>query len=50
MVAFDMLRDPAVSDTLVRAARSAVRHADLAAAFERHAAAWDELWQVATCG
>jgi trehalose/maltose hydrolase-like predicted phosphorylase len=30
----------------VRAARSAARHADFAAAFERHAAAWDELWQV----
>jgi trehalose/maltose hydrolase-like predicted phosphorylase len=46
MVAFYTSRDPAVSDTLVRAARSAVRHADYAAAFERHAAAWDELWQV----
>ena len=46
MVAFYTSRDPAVSDTLVRAARSAVRNADLAAAFERHAAAWDELWQV----
>jgi trehalose/maltose hydrolase-like predicted phosphorylase len=46
MVAFYTSRDPAVSDTLVRAARSAVRHADFAAAFERHTAAWDELWQV----
>jgi trehalose/maltose hydrolase-like predicted phosphorylase len=46
MVAFYTSRDPAVSDTLVRAARSAVRHADFAAAFERHSAAWDELWQV----
>jgi trehalose/maltose hydrolase-like predicted phosphorylase len=46
MVAFYISRDPAVSDTLVRAARSAARHADLAAAFERHTAAWDELWQV----
>jgi trehalose/maltose hydrolase-like predicted phosphorylase len=46
MVAFYTSRDPAVSDTLVRAARSAVRHADFAAAFKRHAAAWDELWQV----
>ena len=46
MVAFYTSRDPAVSDTLVRAARSAARHADFAAAFERHTAAWDELWQV----
>jgi trehalose/maltose hydrolase-like predicted phosphorylase len=46
MVAFYTSRDPAVSDTLVRAARSAVRQADFAAAFERHTAAWDELWQV----
>ena len=46
MVAFYTSRDPAVSDTLLRAARSAARHADLAAAFERHTAAWDELWQV----
>jgi trehalose/maltose hydrolase-like predicted phosphorylase len=45
-VAFYTSRDPAVSDTLVRAARSAARHADFAAAFERHTAAWDELWQV----
>jgi trehalose/maltose hydrolase-like predicted phosphorylase len=46
MVAFYTSRDPAVSDTLVRAARSAARHADFAAAFERHTAAWDELWQI----
>jgi len=46
MVTFYTSRDPAVSDTLVRAARSAARHADFPAAFERHAAAWDELWQV----
>ena len=46
MVAFYTSRDPAVSDTLVRAARSAARHADFAAAFERHTAAWDELWRV----
>jgi len=46
MVAFYTSRDPAVSDTLVRAARSAARHADFAAASARHAAAWDELWQV----
>jgi trehalose/maltose hydrolase-like predicted phosphorylase len=47
MVAFYTSRDPAVSDTLVRAARSAARHSDFAAAFERHSAAWDELWR--TC-
>ncbi len=46
MVAFYTSRDPAVSDTLVRAARSAARHADFAAALERHTAAWDELWRV----
>jgi len=46
MVAFYTSRDPAVSDTLVRAARSAARHADFAAAFERHTAAWEELWQI----
>ena len=46
MVAFYTSRDPAVSDTLVRAARSAARHTDFAATFERHTAAWDELWQV----
>jgi trehalose/maltose hydrolase-like predicted phosphorylase len=45
MVAFYMSRDPAVSDTLVRAARSATRHSDFSAAFERHFAAWEELWQ-----
>jgi trehalose/maltose hydrolase-like predicted phosphorylase len=47
MVAFYTSRDPAVSDSLVRAARSAARHSDFPAAFERHSAAWDELWR--TC-
>jgi trehalose/maltose hydrolase-like predicted phosphorylase len=47
MVAFYTSRDPAVSDSLVRAARSAARHSDFPAAFERHRAAWDELWR--TC-
>jgi trehalose/maltose hydrolase-like predicted phosphorylase len=47
MVAFYTSRDPAVSDTLVRAARSASRHSDFPAAFGRHTAAWDELWR--TC-
>jgi trehalose/maltose hydrolase-like predicted phosphorylase len=45
MVAFFTSRDPAVSDTLVRAARSAARHSDFPAAFELHSAAWDELWR-----
>jgi trehalose/maltose hydrolase-like predicted phosphorylase len=48
MVAFYTSRDPAVSDTLVRAARSAARHSDFPASFERHSAAWNELW--GTCG
>ena len=47
MVAFYTSRDLAVSDTLVRAARSAARHSDFPAAFERHGAAWEELWR--TC-
>jgi trehalose/maltose hydrolase-like predicted phosphorylase len=47
LIAFYTSRDPAVSDTLVRAARSAARHSDFSAAFDRHRAAWDELWR--TC-
>jgi trehalose/maltose hydrolase-like predicted phosphorylase len=47
MVAFYTSRDPAVSDTLVRAARSAARHDDFTSSFERHSAAWSELWR--TC-
>jgi len=46
MVTFYTSRDPAVSDTLVRAATSAARHTDFAGSLRRHAAAWDELWQV----
>jgi trehalose/maltose hydrolase-like predicted phosphorylase len=46
MVTFFTSRDPAVSDTLVKAATSAARHTDFAATFERHTAAWDELWRV----
>ncbi len=45
MVAFYSSKDPAVSDTLVRAARSAARYSDLPASFARHSAAWDELWR-----
>ena len=50
MVAFYTSRDPAVSDTLVRAARSAARHSDFAGASERHGAAWDELWRTCDVG
>jgi trehalose/maltose hydrolase-like predicted phosphorylase len=46
MVTFYISRDPAISDTLVKAATSAARHTDFAATFGRHAAAWDELWRV----
>src|ERR1700729_3579806 len=46
MVAFYTSRDPAVSDTLVRAATSAARHDEFAASLRRHDASWDELWQV----
>ena len=46
MVTFYTSRDPAISDTLVKAATSAARHTDFAASFERHVAAWDELWRV----
>jgi trehalose/maltose hydrolase-like predicted phosphorylase len=46
MVAFYTSRDPAVSDTLVRAATSAARHDEFAASFRRHSAAWDELWRM----
>src|SRR5262249_25481458 len=45
MVAFYTSRDPAVSDTLVRAATSAARHDEFAASFRRHDAAWGELWR-----
>jgi len=46
LVTFYTSRDPAVSDTLVKAATSAARHTDFAATFERHAAAWEDLWRV----
>jgi trehalose/maltose hydrolase-like predicted phosphorylase len=45
MVAFYTSRDPAVSDTLVRAARSVARRADFPESLQRHSAAWDELWR-----
>ena len=46
MVSSYISRDPAVSDTLMRAATSAARNTDYAASFERHSAAWEELWRV----
>jgi trehalose/maltose hydrolase-like predicted phosphorylase len=46
MVSFYISRDPAVSDTLMKAATSAARHTDFADSHQRHCGAWDELWQV----
>jgi trehalose/maltose hydrolase-like predicted phosphorylase len=46
LVTFFTSRDPAVSDTLVKAATSVARHTDFGTSFERHAAAWEELWRV----
>ena len=46
LVTFFTSRDPAVSDTLVKATTSVARHTDFGASFERHAAAWEELWRV----
>ena len=46
LVTFFTSRDPAVSDTLVKAATSVARHTDFAVSFERHAAAWEDLWRV----
>jgi trehalose/maltose hydrolase-like predicted phosphorylase len=44
MVAFFTSLDPATSDTLTRAGTSVMRYLDFEAAFDRHVAAWDELW------
>jgi trehalose/maltose hydrolase-like predicted phosphorylase len=46
LVTFFTSRDQAVSDTLVKAATSVARHTDFGASFDRHAAAWEELWRV----
>jgi len=46
MVTFYTSRDPAVSDTLVKAATSVARHTDFAASYGRHIAAWEEHWRV----
>jgi trehalose/maltose hydrolase-like predicted phosphorylase len=45
MVSFYTSRDPAVSDTLVRAATSAARYDEFATSLRRHVAAWEELWR-----
>ena len=45
MVSFYTSRDPAVSDTLVRAATSAARYDEFASSLGRHVAAWEELWR-----
>ncbi len=50
MVTFYTSRDPAVSDTLAKAAKTADRHSDFAASFERHASEWDELWRTCDMG
>ena len=50
LVTFFTSRDPAVSDTLVKAVTSVARHTDFGASFERHAAAWEELWRVCDMG
>ena len=46
MVAFFTSRDPAASDTLVKAGRTALRYVSFAEALELHVSAWDELWDV----
>ena len=46
MVTFYTSRDPAISDSLAKAARSVSRQGGFGAAYERHAAEWDELWRV----
>ncbi len=46
MVALSISRDAATSDTLAKAGVAARRRPDFAEALERHARAWEELWQV----
>src|SRR5262249_46345976 len=46
MVAFYTSRVPALRHALVGGDRAGACHGDFPAAFERHAAAWDELWRV----
>jgi trehalose/maltose hydrolase-like predicted phosphorylase len=46
MVALSISHDAATSDTLVKAGTAALRRPDFGEALERHARAWDELWQL----
>jgi trehalose/maltose hydrolase-like predicted phosphorylase len=46
LVALSTSRDPATSDTLAKAGRSALRHPDFEQALARHVGAWEELWHV----
>ena len=45
MVTLFTSRDPATSDSLARAGTSAQRYSSFDGSFDRHSAAWDELWQ-----
>ena len=44
LVAFFTSRDPATSDTLVRAGTSALRYVSFDEALERHRSAWQDVW------
>jgi trehalose/maltose hydrolase-like predicted phosphorylase len=46
MVAFYTSRDAAINEPLVNAGKAVGRYPTFAEAFERHARAWDELWEV----
>jgi trehalose/maltose hydrolase-like predicted phosphorylase len=46
MVAFYTSRDAAINEPLVNAGKAVGRYGTFAEAFERHARAWDELWDV----
>jgi trehalose/maltose hydrolase-like predicted phosphorylase len=46
LVSFYTTRDPATSDTLARAGRSAARYMGFGEALKRHASAWEELWRI----
>ena len=48
LVTFFTSRDPATSDTLVKAGRSALRYVDFDEALERHRSAWHDVWAAAT--
>ncbi|MEJ7843156.1 MAG: glycosyl hydrolase family 65 protein [Rubrobacter sp.] len=46
MVAFYTSRDHAINEPLVNAGKAVGRYGSYAEAFERHAKAWDELWEI----